>query len=105
MLGYREDPRFETASRISGPPIRAWITMPITTWKIMVRRAGQQGYHYVATHQKGRAPVVGEQIASTADRPATSWTVAEIFKDHSTKAGIDVFTVRVDETEGGSPHV
>jgi len=66
----------------------------------MLRRAGQQGYHYVSTHQKGRAPIVGEQLESMADGRAINWTVAEIFKDHSTKAGIDVYTVRVDETEG-----
>jgi hypothetical protein len=76
--------------------------MPITTWKIMLRGVGQQGYHYVATHQKGRAPLVGEQIESMADGRAINWIVAEIFKDHSTRAGIDVFTVRVDETEGGT---
>ena len=76
--------------------------MPVTTWKIMVRRANQQGYHYVATHQKGRAPIVGEQIGSTAEGRLISWTVVEIFKDHSTRAGIDVFTVRVDESEGGT---
>src|ERR1019366_5741465 len=41
--------------------------MPITTWKIMVRRAHQAGYHYVATHQRGRAPSVGEQIELAVD--------------------------------------
>jgi hypothetical protein len=65
----------------------------------MLRRAGQQGYHYVATHQKGHAPIVGEKIESMADGRVINWTVAEIFKDHSTRAGIDVYTVRVDETE------
>jgi hypothetical protein len=73
--------------------------MPITTWKIMVRRAHQAGYHYVATHQKGRPPSLGEQIEVAADGRRVTWTVTEIFKDHSARAGIDVFTVRVDETE------
>jgi hypothetical protein len=76
--------------------------MPMTTWKIMVRRADQQGYHYVATHQKGRAPIVGERIESTAEGRAISWTVVEIFKDHLTKQGVEVFTVRVDESEGAT---
>jgi hypothetical protein len=71
--------------------------MPITTWKIMVRRAHQAGYHYVATHQKGRPPSLGEQIEVAADGRRVTWTVT--FKDHSARAGIDVFTVRVDETE------
>lgn len=73
--------------------------MPITTWKIMVRRANQAGYHYVATHQKGRAPSVGEQIELAVEGRTVKWTIAEIFKDHSTKDGIGVFTVRVDETK------
>jgi hypothetical protein len=33
------------------------------------------------------------------ERRKVKWTVAEILKDHSARAGIDVFTVRVDETE------
>ena len=78
------------------------IIMPITTWKIMLRRSGQQGYHYTATYQKGRAPIVGEQIESVADGRAIIWIVAEIFKDHSTRGGVDVFTVRVDETDVGT---
>jgi hypothetical protein len=73
--------------------------MPIATWKIMVRRNDQAGYHYVATHQKGRDPTVGEEIELVDNERTVKWTVAEIFKEHSTRAGIDVFTVRVDETE------
>jgi hypothetical protein len=72
--------------------------MPITTWKIMVRRADQTGYHYAATLQKGYAPTVGEEVELAVDE-RIKWTVAEIFKDHSTRARIDVFTVKVDETE------
>jgi hypothetical protein len=85
---------------LSVPPLRE-TSMPITTWKIMVRRVHQAGYHYVATHQRGRAPTVGEQIDLAVEgRKQLQWTVAEIFKDHSAMGGIDVFTVRVDETEG-----
>jgi hypothetical protein len=73
--------------------------MPVTTWKIMVRRADQAGYHYAATHRRGRAPSVGEQLELVAEERTVTWTIAEIFKDHSTRAGMDVFTVRVDETE------
>ena len=73
--------------------------MPFTTWKIMVRRADQTGYHYAATHQRGYAPSVGEEIEFAIEERLVKWTIAEIFKDHSTRAGMDVFTVRVDETE------
>jgi ABC-type polar amino acid transport system ATPase subunit len=71
--------------------------MPITTWKIMLRRAGQAGYHYVSTHQKGWAPSVGEQVEFIVEGKAVKMTIAETFKDRSTKERIDVFTVRVDE--------
>jgi hypothetical protein len=71
--------------------------MPITTWKIMLRRAGQAGYHYVSTHKKGWAPSVGEQVQFIVEGKTVKLTIAETFKDRSTKEGIDVFTVRVDE--------
>jgi hypothetical protein len=73
--------------------------MPIVTWKIMLRRANQEGYHYLATEQKGWAPSVGEQVKLVVEGRTVKWTIAEIFKDHSTREGIDVFTVRVDETK------
>jgi hypothetical protein len=68
----------------------------------MLRRSGQAGYHYVATHQRGRAPIVGEQIELVVQKRKIKWSVSEIFKDHSTRSGTDVFTVRVDETEENS---
>jgi hypothetical protein len=71
--------------------------MPITTWKITLRRAGQAGYHYVSTHQKGWTPSVGEQIDFIVEGKTVKMIIAETFKDRSTKEGIDVFTVRVDE--------
>jgi hypothetical protein len=73
--------------------------MPIVTWKIMLRRANQVGYHYLATEQKGWAPSVGEQVKLVVEERMVTRTIAEIFKDHSTREGIDVFTVRVDETK------
>jgi ABC-type polar amino acid transport system ATPase subunit len=71
--------------------------MPITTWKIMLRRAGQARYHYVSTHQKGWAPSVGEQIEFVVDGRTVKMTIAETFLERSTREGIDVFAVRVDE--------
>jgi hypothetical protein len=73
--------------------------MPMATWKIMLRRANQDGYNYVATQQRARAPSVGEQIQVVASGRTINWTIAEIIKDHTTRAGVDCFTVRVDETE------
>jgi len=73
--------------------------MPITTWKIMVRRADENDHHYVATQQRGRAPAAGEEIELVVEKRMVKWTIAEIVKEHSTRGGIDVFTVKVDETE------
>jgi hypothetical protein len=36
------------------------------------------------------------------DRRTINWTVVEIFKDHSTRQGIEVFTVRVDDSDGAT---
>jgi hypothetical protein len=71
--------------------------MATTTWKIMLRRAEQAGYHYVSTHQRGRAPIVGEKIELVVDGCTVKWTVAEIFKDHLSREGMEIFTVRLDE--------
>ena len=73
--------------------------MPITTWKIMLRRAGQAGYDYLKTEQKGWAPTAGERGKFSVEGRPVRWTIAEIFKDHTTREGTDVFTVRVDESE------
>jgi hypothetical protein len=79
--------------------------MPLTTWKILLRRAGQAGYHYVATYQRGREPVLGEHIERTVGDRTIKWTISEISKDHSSRQGTVVFTVRVDETEEGQPEM
>lgn len=48
--------------------------MPLATWKIMLQRADQAGYHYVATQQRGRAPVEGEQIDHVVEGRKVKWT-------------------------------
>ena len=73
--------------------------MPITTWKIMLRRANQDGFHYLTTEQRGWAPSVGEEVKLVVEGRTVKWTIVEIFKDHSTREGIDVFSVKVDETK------
>jgi hypothetical protein len=79
--------------------------MPLSTWKILLRRADQASYHYVATYQRGREPVVGEHIERSVGERTIKWTISEIFKDHSSRQGTVVFTVRVDETEEGEPEM
>jgi hypothetical protein len=76
--------------------------MPLTTWKILLSRADQAGYHYVATHQRGRAPIVGEQIERTVGERTVKWTISEIFKDASCRPET---AVRVDETEEVRPEI
>jgi hypothetical protein len=65
----------------------------------MVRRAGQAGYHYSATHENGRAPSVGERIDLVTGGCLVRFAVTEVFKDRLVRGGIELFTVMADETE------
>jgi hypothetical protein len=44
-------------------------TMPLTTWKIMLRRVDQQGYHYVARspHRRGSVAVAADALHVAGD--------------------------------------
>jgi hypothetical protein len=42
--------------------------MPVTTWKIMARRAEKPTINYLATHQRGRAPAVGEELELVVEK-------------------------------------
>jgi hypothetical protein len=70
--------------------------MPLVTWKIMLRRANQEGYHYLTTQQRGWAPTVGEEVKLAVEGRMVKWTIVEILEDNSLK--VDAFTVKVDET-------
>ena len=71
--------------------------MPLVTWKIMLRRADQEGYHYLTTQQRGWAPTVREEVKLAVEGRTVKWTIVEIFKDNS--LNVDAFTVKVDETK------
>jgi hypothetical protein len=71
--------------------------MPLVTWKIMMRRADQEGYHYLTTQQRGWAPTVGEEGKLAVEGRTVKWTIVEILRDNSLK--VDAFTVKVDETK------
>ena len=71
--------------------------MPLVTWKIMLRRANQEGYHYLTTQQRGWAPTVGEEVKLAVEGRMVKWTIVEILEDNSLK--VDAFTVKVDETK------
>jgi hypothetical protein len=73
--------------------------MPLTTWKIFARRPEEGTHRYVATYPRGRAPAVGEQIEIVVEERMVKWTVTDAVKDHSTRAGVEVFTVKVDEAD------
>jgi hypothetical protein len=70
--------------------------MPLVTWKIMLRRANQEGYHYLTTQQRGWAPTVGEEVKIAIEGRTVKWTIVEILRDNSLK--VDAFTVKVEET-------
>lgn len=72
----------------------------------MVRRSGQAGYHYSATHKNGRAPTIGERIDVVIEGARVGLAVAEVFRDHLARGGIEVFTVMAEEIgtiPGASP--
>jgi hypothetical protein len=71
--------------------------MPITTWKILLRRADQAGYHYVKTLYQGREPTEGEKIELRINGESVRGKVTEARKDVA-GPGADAFTVMVDET-------
>jgi hypothetical protein len=66
-------------------PFDGRVDMPLTTWKTLLRRADQVGYHYVATFQRGREPEVGAHIERTVGDRTIKWTISEIFKDRSSR--------------------
>jgi hypothetical protein len=73
--------------------------MPLATWKVLLRRSEQVGYHYVTTLHRAFEPTVGEQIPLIVDGQPVRTTAIDVRKDFSTMAGVDAFTVMTDETE------
>jgi hypothetical protein len=71
--------------------------MPITTWKILLRRADQTGYRYVKTLYQGREPTKGEEIDLRINDKSVRGKVTEARKDVAGR-GADAFTVMVDES-------
>jgi hypothetical protein len=60
--------------------------MPLATWKVLLRRCEQVGYHYVTTLHRAFEPTVGEQIPLLVDgQPVRG------------RAGAGAFTVMADE--------
>jgi hypothetical protein len=65
--------------------------MPIVSWKVMLRRANQEDYHYSATEQRDGLPSWGSKSSLLSRGRRSNGPIVEIFKDHSTRQGIDVF--------------
>ena len=73
--------------------------MPSATWKVLLRRSEQVGYHYVTTLHRAFEPTVGEQIPLLVDGQSVVGTAIEVRKDFSTRAGVAAFTVMADEAK------
>jgi hypothetical protein len=71
--------------------------MPLATWKVLLRRSEQVGYHYVTTLHRAFEPTVGVQIALLVDGRPLRGTAIDVRKDFSTRAGVGAFTVMADE--------
>jgi hypothetical protein len=71
--------------------------MPLATWKVLLRRSDQVGYHYVTTLHRASEPTVAETIHLRVNGQPMLGTVTEVRKDFSTTAGVGAFTVMADE--------
>jgi hypothetical protein len=71
--------------------------MPLATWKVLLRRSEQVGYHYVTTLYRASEPTIGEQIPLLVDGRPVRGAAIDVRKDFSTRAGVDTFTVMADE--------
>ncbi len=72
--------------------------MPSATWKILLRRSDQVGYHYVTTLHCASEPAAAEQIHLLIRGQRVHGTVIEVHKDFSTRAGVSAFTVMAEES-------
>jgi hypothetical protein len=73
--------------------------MPLVTWKVLLRRRDQVGYHYITTIHRASEPTAGEGIPLLIGGQSVRGTVIEVRKDFSTRSGRDVFTVMANEIE------
>jgi hypothetical protein len=73
--------------------------MPLSTWKVLLRRSEQVGYHYVTTLHRAFEPTVGERIPLLVDGQTVLGTAIDVRKEFSTRAGVAAFTVMVDEAK------
>jgi hypothetical protein len=71
--------------------------MPLATWKVLLRRSDQVGYHYATMLHRASEPTAAEEIHLLVDGQVVRGTVIEVHKDFSTRAGVDGFTVMADE--------
>ena len=71
--------------------------MTLTTWKVLLRRSDQAGYHYVTTLHRASEPTASENIHLLIGGHSVHGTVIDVRKDFSTRAGVDAFTVMADE--------
>jgi hypothetical protein len=71
--------------------------MPLVTWKVLLRRSDQVGYHYVTTIHTASEPIAGEGIPLLIGGRPVRGTVIDVHKDFSSRSGVDAFTVMADE--------
>jgi hypothetical protein len=73
--------------------------MPLSTWKVLLKRSDQIGYHYVTTLHRASEPTVSEDIELIIDSQQVRGTVIEVHKEFSSRSGVSAFTVMADERE------
>ena len=73
--------------------------MPLSTWKVLLKRRDQIGYHYVTTLHRASEPTVSEDIELIIDSQRVGGIVIEVHKEFSSRSRVSAFTVMADERE------
>ena len=73
--------------------------MLLSTWKVLLKRSDQIGYHYATTLHRASEPTVSEDIELIIDSQRVRGTVIEVHKKFSSRSGVSAFTVMADERE------
>jgi hypothetical protein len=73
--------------------------MPLVTWRVLLRRSDQVGYHYVTTIHRASEPIAGEEIPLLIGGQPLRGTVIDVRRGLSSRSGVDAFTVMAEEIQ------
>jgi hypothetical protein len=87
---------FSIALRPAGP--RQLVRpMPLTNWKVLLKRLDQVEHQYATTLHRTSVPNETEEVDLRLEGQRVRCLITDVHKDFITRAGVEVFTVRADE--------